>query len=35
MIYFAQCNDDGPIKIGHTSSYLRSRIAYLQTGGRS
>ncbi len=32
MIYFAQCGNDGPIKIGHTSSSLRSRITYLQVG---
>ena len=32
MIYFARCGNDGPIKIGHTTTALSSRVSFLQVG---
>lgn len=32
MIYFARCGNDGPVKIGHTTTALSSRVSFLQVG---
>lgn len=32
MIYFVRCGRDGPIKIGHTTNDLASRMSFLQVG---